>query len=106
MRLFVSRENCPTARFFFYKHQVYKHLEPQNWPKNKHILCTTPSLAFVIVAYELLCYELLCYELSCALQTYKLMNWIESQNIVFLAILPRRKGSNKGVSGDEKGREG
>ena len=50
--------------------------------------------------YELLCYELLCYELLCSLQTYKLMNWFESQNIVF----PRRKGSNKGVSGDEKGR--
>ena len=30
-------------------------------------------------------YELLCYELLRSLQTYKLMNWIESQNIVFLA---------------------
>ena len=55
--------------------------------------------------YELLCYELLCYELLCSLQTYKLMNWFESQNIVFLAYLSRRKGSTKGVSSDEKGRE-
>ena len=32
---------------FFYKHQLYKHLEPQNWLKNKHILSTTPSFTFV-----------------------------------------------------------
>lgn len=33
--------------FLFYKHQYYKHLEPQTWSKNKQILCTTLSLAFV-----------------------------------------------------------
>ena len=34
------------TRLFFNKHQRYKHLEPQIWPKNKHILCTTPEPRF------------------------------------------------------------
>ena len=34
------------TRFFFNKHQRYKHREAQNWPKNKHILCTTPETRF------------------------------------------------------------
>ena len=49
-----------------------------------------------IVAYELLCYELLCYELLCSLQTYKLMNWFESQNIVFLAYFTEEERVQQG----------
>ena len=36
----------PIIHAFFYKHQRYKHREAQNWPKNKHILCTTPEPRF------------------------------------------------------------
>ena len=46
--------------------------------------------------YELLCYELLCYELLCSLQTYKLMNWFESQNIVFLAYFTEEERVQQG----------
>ena len=41
-------------------------------------------------------YELLCYELFCSLQTYKLMNWFESQNIVFLAYFTEGEMAQQG----------
>ena len=39
-----------TARFytlFFYKHHLYKHRQPEIWPKNKHHPSTSPSLTSI-----------------------------------------------------------
>ena len=41
---FMVKILIKTLTRFFYKHHLYKHREPENWPKVKHHLSTSPSL--------------------------------------------------------------
>ena len=72
------------------------HREAQNWPKNKHILCTTPETRF----RQIPIFKIWLFRDLLLNRNNSLMKWFESQNIVFLAYF------TKGISDDEKGQEG
>ena len=46
-RSVISFCHCCFCTRFFYKHHLYKHRQPEIWPKIKHHPSTSPSLTFL-----------------------------------------------------------
>ena len=64
---------------FFYKHKAYKHMNPQNWPKIKHILSICWASFFIKKKGGVCCFQKLC-------KRWATVNWNALNLLHFRAI--------------------